>query len=120
MKITIKKLMRHNPCSSPERIEGFLACFPDGIVTLEGVQKAKAYKLDWVARELLPSDRWAEYEAKTAPLWADYLVKRASLLAANHEAKIAPLWADYEAKIAPLWVDYLVKRAFIFYEAFKE
>ena len=108
MKITKELLMIHNPCSTPERIAGFLACFPDGIVTLEGVLKAKTYNLDWVAEKLLPPTRWAEYRAKTAPQWAEYRAKR-DLLLADYDAKRDLPWADYDAKIALL-----------FYEAFRE
>lgn len=119
MKITRELIMSHKPCSSPKRIDDFLSCFPEGIVTLEAVEKAKGYNLDWVAKRLLSSNRWAVYESKTAPLWAEYEAKRASLWA-DYLAKTAPLWADYEAERAPLWADYEAKRAPIFYEAFKE
>ena len=123
MKITKELLMAHNPCTTPERIEGFLACFPGGVVTLEGAQKAKTYNLDWVARKLLPPARQAEYQAKTAPLQAEYQAKIAPLLA-DYWAKIAPLYnilfAEYREKTDPLWAEYQAKIAPAFYEAFRE
>ena len=89
--------MAHNPCSTLERVDGFLACFPGGEVTLKGARKAQIYNFDWVARKLLPPARQAEYGAKRALLLAEYGAKR------------APLLAEYWAEIA-----------IVFYQAFKE
>ena len=78
MKITREAIMAHNPCSTLERVDGFLACFPGGEVTLKGARKAQIYNFDWVARKLLPPARQAEYGAKRAPLLAEYWAEIAS------------------------------------------
>lgn len=108
MKITRELLLSHKPSSCLERIDEFLNCFPGGIVTPEGVLKAKDYDLYWVAISLLPPDKLADFKAKTAPLQADF------------KAKTATLQEDYRAKVALLQVDYKAKVGLLFYEAFKE
>ena len=132
MKITRDLIMAKKPCptTTEERVDGFLACFPDGIVTLEGSQKAKSYNLYWVAQKLLSPTQWVEYQAKadelleeyaakTAPLQVEYQNKIAPLRTAC-DAKIAILWKEYVAKTATLQEEYAAKRATAFYQAFKE
>ena len=68
MKITRALIMAHKPCSTngrpvEERVDGFLACFPGGKVTLKGARKAAkaGYTLHWVAVNLLPPGSWQTY-----------------------------------------------------------
>ena len=133
MKLTKEMIMSRKPCATEQRVQGFLDCFPRGVVTLGGVRKAirSGYDLTSIAQNLLPPTRWEEYKAaiatlweeydtKKAPLWAKYRAKRDLLWAAKYRANTVPLWEEYRAKVTPIWEKYRAKEAAVFYQAFSD
>ena len=130
MKIILRQLKKLGVCT--KQMELFKELFGTEVVLTEEVVKAHGAKfdVDWLAENVLSREKYADYEAKRAPLYADYRAKLAplyadyeakhALLYADYAAKHALLDADYQAKLAPLYADYYAKRAWVFWEVINE
>ena len=113
MKITADALRAKDACEA--QVCRFEDLFPNGVeITSElCVQHACSFDWNWAAENLLPPGKYADYEAKYAPLWADYEAKTAPIFAA-YKVKYGTLDADYKAKCGAIWADYKAKIAVLF------
>jgi hypothetical protein len=121
MKITLRQLKLLGACTS--QINLFKEIFGTEIEITEDIVNKHGAKFDtdWLAKNVLPSEKYADYRAKRAPLYADYKAK-CDLLYADYKAKCDLLYADYEAKLDSLCADYKAKRELLHaeYEAKRE